>query len=83
MRIKRWPEAKVTEITQSLEFLSDRATGKIQTGATFIRDFVMNHPAYNHDSQIPTQTNFDLMKTLAGLNDAGNEARIKLLGKYA
>lgn len=54
MRLKRWPEAKAAEITQCLEFLSDRATGKIPTGATFIRDFVMNHPAYNHDSQIPT-----------------------------
>lgn len=83
MALKRWPEDKVAEITQTLEFLSDRARGEVPTGATFIRDFVMNHPDYKHDSQISEQTSFDLMKMMAGLNDAGNEARGRLLGKYA
>ena len=40
MALKRWPEAKIAEITECLNFLSDRATGKLPTGATFLRDFV-------------------------------------------
>ena len=83
MAMKNWPVDKIAEITQSLNFLSDRATGQLPTGATFLRDFVNSHPSYQKDSKIPQQTNFDLMKMMAGLNDTGNEARSLLLGKYA
>ena len=49
----------------------------------FIREFVQSHPSYNKDSKIGEQTNFDLLRMMSGLNDPGNEARSRLLGKYA
>jgi glutamate--cysteine ligase catalytic subunit len=66
-----------------LRFLSDRATGQIATGATFIRQFVTEHPGYNRDSLVTKEINYDLLQMMSGLNDPSNEARRRLLGSYA
>jgi len=48
-----------------LNFLSDRAKGAVPTGATFIRQFVYSHPAYNKDSQLNQEINYDLLKMMS------------------
>ena len=40
MDLKKWPAAKKAETNNYLAFLSERARGKILTGARFIRNFV-------------------------------------------
>ncbi|CAG8523530.1 26171_t:CDS:10 [Dentiscutata erythropus] len=47
-----------------LEFISMRASGKIQTAATWIRNFVRSHPNYNHDSVVSQEINYDLIKMM-------------------
>jgi glutamate--cysteine ligase catalytic subunit len=44
-----------------LGFLADRASGKIKTGAAWIRDFVLNHPEYKQDSRVPHSVAYDLL----------------------
>ncbi|RIB22558.1 glutamate-cysteine ligase-domain-containing protein [Gigaspora rosea] len=45
-----------------LEFIGMRASGKIQTAATWIRNFVRSHPNYKHDSIVSQEINYDLIK---------------------
>ena len=66
-----------------LHFLSERATGQIPTGATFLRQYVTEHPAYNRDSLVTPEINYDLLQMMAGLNEPGSDARRRLLGSYA
>jgi len=66
-----------------LQFLSDRALGKIPTGAHFIRSFVTEHPLYQKDSKLTDQMNFDLMKMMSTLNNKDSESRRGLLSDYA
>ena len=63
-----------------LNFLSDRAKGVVPTGASFIRNFVVSHPAYNKDSLLNREINYDLLKMMSELNDSNSEARRQLLG---
>ena len=65
-----------------LNFLSERATGNIPTGAAFLRRFVSEHPNYNRDSLVTKEINYDLLQMMSGLNEPGNEARRHLLGNY-
>ena len=83
MAIKQWPQDKVEQIMHHLQFLSDRATGKVPTGAHFIRSFVTQHPQYQKDSKLTDQMNFDLLKMMSTLNDKDSEGRRGLLGEYA
>ena len=39
-------------ITQYLRLISARASGKIQTNATWIRNFVTSHPKYKYLSKL-------------------------------
>ena len=66
-----------------LNFLAERATGNIPTGAAFLRRFVTEHPGYNRDSQVTKEINYDLLQMMSGLNELGNEVRGHLLGNYA
>ena len=43
-----------------LDFIHKRATGEILTGASWMRQFVMNHPAYKHDSIVSDEIAYDL-----------------------
>ena len=81
MTLKQWPEDKIEEINVYLRFLSERATGQIKTGAAFIRNFVLNHPAYNRDSVVNQQVSYDLIQMMSKLNDKGNPDRVDLLGE--
>lgn len=66
-----------------LSLIGKRASGELQTGATWIREFVRSHPDYRKDSVVNEKINYDLMKIVEKL---GKEGRVeglteKLLGR--
>ncbi|CAN8067831.1 unnamed protein product [Agarophyton chilense] len=64
-----------------LDFISDRASGALCTNASFIRKFIREHPAYESDSVVSREINYDLMQTLKGIT-SGEIAAPELLGDY-
>lgn len=46
MTDKKYNKEQISEIKIFLSFLLERAKGEIITGAKFMRNFVLNHPAY-------------------------------------
>ncbi|KAF6034881.1 hypothetical protein EB796_006811 [Bugula neritina] len=49
-------------VSRYLDLISKRASGKLQTTARYIRNFVANHPDYKKDSVVSQEINYDLMK---------------------
>eukprot|EP01027_Heterolobosea_sp_BB2_P015540 GEZU01022225.1.p1 GENE.GEZU01022225.1~~GEZU01022225.1.p1 ORF type:complete len:219 (+),score=47.84 GEZU01022225.1:35-691(+) len=49
------------QIEKYLEFVSKRASGENPTPAKKVRDFVMNHPSYQHDSRITPEIAYDII----------------------
>ena len=45
-----------------LDFISRKAKGELWTDAKYVRNFVLNHPKYNHDSILTEEINYDLIK---------------------
>ncbi|KAI5793100.1 glutamate-cysteine ligase-domain-containing protein [Geopyxis carbonaria] len=66
------------ELARYLALVSKRASGELQTGATWIREFVRSHPGYKKDSVVSEEINYDLMKILETL---GRGERIKGLSE--
>ncbi|KAJ1912094.1 glutamate--cysteine ligase, partial [Tieghemiomyces parasiticus] len=52
------------QIDKYLDFVSKRASGELLTEASWIRQFVQNHPAYRHDSVISPEVNYDLLRAI-------------------
>jgi len=48
-------------IKQYLKLLGGRASGEKKTCASWMRDFVMKHPKYEHDSRVSDEIAYDLM----------------------
>lgn len=48
-------------IKQYLYLIESRANGKLMTPAAWMRKFVMQHPKYQHDSNLTDEINYDLM----------------------
>ena len=48
-------------LTTYLEFIEKRASGELVTPATWMRNFVRNHPAYKGDSVVSDEIAYDLM----------------------
>lgn len=44
------------------DLLVKRAKGQLKTGARFLRDFVLSHPAYQKDSVVTDEIGYDLVK---------------------
>lgn len=44
-----------------LELLELRASGRLKTPANYMRNFVLNHPKYCHDSVVNDEINYDLL----------------------
>jgi glutamate--cysteine ligase catalytic subunit len=44
-----------------LDFICDRASGKLMTNAAWIRQFVRSHPDYKFDSRVPQTVAYDLL----------------------
>lgn len=49
-------------IAHYLKLISDRAAGRLKTTARWIRDFVLAHPDYKHDSVVSEVINYDLIR---------------------
>ncbi|VVC45915.1 Hypothetical protein CINCED_3A009299 [Cinara cedri] len=54
-------------IRKYLKLISRRASGQINTTASWIRRFVQEHPAYKHDSVVNDEINYDLLITVDGI----------------
>jgi glutamate--cysteine ligase catalytic subunit len=46
-----------------MKLISQRASGQLQTMATWMRDFITKHPDYKQDSVVSESINYDLIKT--------------------
>ncbi|GAB5592020.1 glutamate--cysteine ligase [Umbelopsis nana] len=69
------------QLSRYLDLIKRRANGSLMTGATWIRQFVQNHPAYKHDSVISQEMNYDLMKTIEKISNGELEVP-ELLGEH-
>lgn len=47
-------------LDEYLDLIAARATGKLQTTAAFIRNYVQQHPSYRHDSVVSEEINYDV-----------------------
>jgi len=61
MHLKSWPSDAREKVRKYMSFLVLRSKGQIMSGATFIRDFVYNHPAYKQDSVVSKEISCDLI----------------------
>lgn len=57
-------DRKRTRLFEYLDFVRKRSTGKLQTPATWIRNFVRSHPAYKFDSVVTEEINYSLLKAV-------------------
>ncbi|KAI9023558.1 glutamate-cysteine ligase-domain-containing protein [Phycomyces nitens] len=69
------------KLSSYLSLISRRASGELMTGAAYLRQFVMNHPAYKHDSVVSPEITFDLVETVDKI--AKGELKVpELLGSF-
>jgi glutamate--cysteine ligase catalytic subunit len=66
-------------VTKYLDFIEKRATGKLVTPATWIRNFIRNHEDYAFDSVITDSIAYDLMVACKEIGE-GARAAPELLG---
>ncbi|KAL1680324.1 glutamate-cysteine ligase-domain-containing protein [Schizophyllum commune] len=55
---------EMTRIQNYLDLIRQRSTGQLKTPATWIREFVLNHPKYKKDSVVSEEINYDLMRAV-------------------
>lgn len=67
-------------IKQYLNLISGKASGKIETTAKWIRNFVKAHPDYKKDSVVSDIINYDLLEKILAMTK-GKEASESLLPK--
>lgn len=63
-----------------MQFVLERAKGEVQSGAHYIREFVLNHPKYEKDSIMTPQISYDLMSHVIHMNSS-IEDKATFLGK--
>lgn len=64
-----------------MNFISDRASGKLKTFAKWQRDFVINHPLYQQDSIVSKEIAYDLIKKCDDITQH-RVVETSLLGDY-
>ncbi len=64
MADRKYDQDVVNQVRIYLKFLLLRANGSIKTCARLIRDFVLTHPEYKHDSIVSNSIAYDLVKSL-------------------
>lgn len=69
------------ELAGYLSLVSKRASGELQTGASWIREFVRSHPDYKKDSAVSQSINYDLIKVIEKLGNGEGLLDEKLCGK--
>ena len=50
------------------------SNGTLWTGSKWIRDFVANHPDYQHDSRVPEGITYDLIKAVQAMEEQEGKA---------
>lgn len=64
-----------------LNLVEKRARGELPTTAKYIRNFVMSHKGYEHDSYVNEEVNFDLVYRLHQLAEGDEDAVVDFFGK--
>lgn len=77
---------KIDESTRArlltyLDFVSERAAGKLVTTASYLRTFIMRHPSYRQDSVVSEKICYDLVDHCRRIT-TGEEAAPELLGRF-
>ncbi|OAV88455.1 hypothetical protein PTTG_08013 [Puccinia triticina 1-1 BBBD Race 1] len=67
------------KIKKYLGFISARASGRLMTTASYIRKFVQEHPAYQRDSVVTSEINYDLICRIKAI-EAGKYKAEELIG---
>lgn len=70
-----------SKVDQYLDFLCDRAAGKLQTNAAWIREFVRSHPDYKFDSRVSQTIAYDLLMAAKDIGE-GKRHEPKLTGEH-
>lgn len=70
------------EISKYLELIKKRANGTLMTAASWMRQFVQNHPDYKQDSVVSEKINYDLVKMIEKINN-GEVSAPELLGHFS
>lgn len=58
-----------------MTLITKRATGKLLTTATWIREFVQNHPDYQQDSVISNSIAYDLVMEMKAIGEVCETSR--------
>ncbi|RUP43560.1 glutamate-cysteine ligase-domain-containing protein [Jimgerdemannia flammicorona] len=69
------------DLSKYLELVRKRADGTLVTGATWMRNFVQNHPYYRQDSVVSQEINYDLVREIARIG-RGEVIVPELLGNF-
>jgi glutamate--cysteine ligase catalytic subunit len=64
-----------------LKLISFRASGRLLTAASWIRQFVLQHPEYKHDSVVNDTIAYDLLKAISQISQ-GERKEPSLLGDF-
>lgn len=76
------PVTTRTKLDGYCELISRRASGDVDTTATWMRKFVKSHPQYKHDSIVPPEVAFDLLNRCKSVADGSLHDK-DLLGNAA
>ena len=68
------------QVQKYLDLVEARAAGQLPTAATWIRNFVTNHPEYRQDSVVSDEIAFDLMQACRDIG-SGHRPAEELLGE--
>ncbi|KAJ1843342.1 glutamate--cysteine ligase, partial [Coemansia sp. RSA 2708] len=66
-------------LRRQLMLIKKRASGKLCTLASWMRNYVQSHPDYAQDSVVPQSVNYDLLRTMNDIEE-GRVAAPELLG---
>ena len=69
-------------LKQYLDFLGERASGRLLTPAQWIRQFVAQHPGYQHDSTVSDEVAFDLLKRIQSMSEGDTSGEALLHGDF-
>jgi glutamate--cysteine ligase catalytic subunit len=68
------------ELARHLDLIRKRASGKLWTGAKWIRNFVDTHEKYGHDSVVNEDVCYDLVKKVEEITQGHSDAGWEILG---
>lgn len=74
-------DATRNKVLRYIDFVSDRASGKLCTVASYIRQFIQSHKLYKSDSVVSEEICHDLIDHLRGITNGTVQAP-QLLGNY-